>query len=156
DEAMQGQEIVIEAMIPRDAEPTNFIAASTHNIIKAMHANRVWRLVILSEVGAAGSLHQGPLIYRLWMWLRQMKSGYSLTERTIREAFVQKSGLEWTIVRSVIIKSSSSFNGDPDISFSVKKTLRRPSIAGVSLAAFLLHTAVEHTFINKIIGISDK
>ncbi len=155
EEAMQGQEIVIEALMQESPRSVALITESTFNIIKAMRVNKVKRIVMLSQVGAADSLRQGPFFYRLGMYF-SAKSKSVLPDKTIREAYVQKSGLEWTIVRSVNITNSKKFKKELDVSTSPAISLRKASVAGSSLVWFLLNTAIHNNYINRIIGISDK
>lgn len=93
---MAGQEAVISALGIRTDEPTTVYSQGVANIIQAMQANGVQRLMCISASGLdPGPLYQ-KVIAKLFLW-RAFKHSYSDLVRM--EAVVHASSVNWTIVR---------------------------------------------------------
>lgn len=94
--AMAGQEAVISSIGIHKDEPTTIYSGGIANIIRAMQANNVQRLLCISASG----LDPGPLYQRIVAKLflcRMFKHSY--TDLVRMEAEVRATSLNWTIVR---------------------------------------------------------
>jgi putative NADH-flavin reductase len=94
--AIAGKDAVISALGVTSRAPTTVYSEGIANILRAMRASGVRRLICIS----AGGLDPGPLWQR-WiakplLWLA-FKNGYSDMARM--EVEVRESGLDWTIIR---------------------------------------------------------
>jgi putative NADH-flavin reductase len=93
---MIGQEAVISALGISTNEPTTVYSQGVANIIRAMQANGVQRLMCISASGLdPGPLYQ-KVIAKLFLW-RAFKHSY--TDLVRMEAIVNASSINWTIVR---------------------------------------------------------
>ena len=94
--AIAGKDAVISAVGVRDRAPTTVYSEGAANMIQAMQAAQVRRLMCVS----ASALDPGPLWERLiakpilWTLFKEM---YSDLERM--EAVVERSPVDWTILR---------------------------------------------------------
>lgn len=95
-ESIAGQEAVISALGVRHRAPTTVYSEGVTNIMQAMHAAGVRRILCVSASG----LDPGPRWQRwiakpiLWLILKNM-----YTDLVRMETRVKASGLEWTILR---------------------------------------------------------
>jgi len=90
------QDAVISAICISKDEPTTIYSAGIANIIRAMQANGVQRLMCISASGLdPGPLYQ-KIIAKLFLW-RMLKNMY--TDLVRMEAIVSASSVNWTIVR---------------------------------------------------------
>ena len=94
--AIAGKDAVISALGARDRAPTTLYSEGVANIMQAMRAANVRRIVCISASG----LEPGPLWQRLiakpilWLILKNM-----YTDLVRMETMVKASGLDWTILR---------------------------------------------------------
>ena len=94
--AMAGQDAVISSLGVTVNEPTTVYSQGVANIIRAMQANGVQRLLCISASGLdPGPLYQ-KIIAKLFLW-RAFKHSY--TDLVRMEAIVNASSVNWTIVR---------------------------------------------------------
>jgi uncharacterized protein YbjT (DUF2867 family) len=102
--AMAGQEAVIctlglptaQAIGPPIAKRSYVLSTGTRNILTAMQAKKVKRLLCVTAIGSGDSVKQCTPMARLVLryglrWL--------FKEKDRQEALIQKSGLDWTIIR---------------------------------------------------------
>jgi len=95
-DAIEGKDAVVSAVGARDLGPTTVYSEGVANIMKAMRAAHVRRILCISASG----LEPGPwwqrLFARLFLW-RILKNMY--TDLVRMESEVRASGMDWTIVR---------------------------------------------------------
>jgi putative NADH-flavin reductase len=93
---MAGQDAVISSLGVTVNEPTTVYSQGVANIIRAMQATGVQRLMCISASGLdPGPLYQ-KVIAKLFLW-RAFKHSY--TDLVRMEAIVNASSVNWTIVR---------------------------------------------------------
>lgn len=68
----------------------------TTTVINAMKANNVKRVSVVTSIGAGDSENQAPFFFKVLMWTAMKKI---FVDKNNQEAVVQKSGLEYCIVR---------------------------------------------------------
>jgi nucleoside-diphosphate-sugar epimerase len=68
----------------------------TGNVIRAMKANNVKRLAVVTSIGAGDSEDQAPFFFKVLMWTAMKKI---FLDKNNQEDAVRKSGLEYCIVR---------------------------------------------------------
>jgi putative NADH-flavin reductase len=98
--AVSGTDAVVSALGSRDGRaPTTFCADSAASVIRAMRAEGVRRLVVVSA-GTLPTEGDGPVTRLI---LKPMLSAlllkHTIADKRQMEAIVGASGLEWTIVR---------------------------------------------------------
>ena len=94
--AMAGQDAVISALGARDTGPTTVYSEGIANIIAAMRAARVSRLLCVSAGGLDAGIWWQRLAANLILW-RVLKESY--TDLVRMEEAVRASNLDWTIYR---------------------------------------------------------
>lgn len=98
--AVAGQEAVISSLGSGATGPfkeLTKLSEGTRNLVRAMQAENVKRLVCITGIGAGESKGHGPWWYD---WLVQplvLRGVY--VDKTRQEAVVRQSGLDWTLVR---------------------------------------------------------
>lgn len=78
-------------------ETIRLFSEGTRNLIDAMYAARIKRLIVVTGIGAGDSKGHGGFLYDRLFQPFVMRTLYRDKDR--QEAIVRKSGLEWTIVR---------------------------------------------------------
>jgi putative NADH-flavin reductase len=102
--AIRGQDIVIcalglpslQAMGPPFAQRSYVLSTGTQNILEAMAANDVKRLLCVTAIGAGNSVEQCTVLTRMVL-RRGLK--WLFKEKDRQEELIKNSPLEWTIVR---------------------------------------------------------
>jgi len=94
--AMTGQDIVISSLGVANREPTNLYSQGITNIINAMRAAKIRRLLCVSASG----FDPGPLWQRVIAKpLLNYAFKYGYADMQLMENIVRESGLDWTIMR---------------------------------------------------------
>ncbi len=156
EEAMQGQEVVVDAMHRELKDKDDFYITSAANIIKAMKANQVTRFILLSRHGVNSNVKQAPLRYQLWFKLINWFKMAQLTKLMMLENYVRDSSLQWTIIRPVIIIKSRKDNEEPISTYKTYIPISSSMVSANALAGFLFTVAAKGFFIQKIVTISSK
>jgi putative NADH-flavin reductase len=98
--AMEGQEAVINCLGKNKGSDLNLISSFSNKVIRAMEEKKVSRLIALSNVGAGDSLKAQPFVFRrillptILKWLQDL-----INDKNVMESMIQKSNLNWTILR---------------------------------------------------------
>lgn len=125
DSAIAGGDAVISLLGTRLDQPVDKIRTEgTSNIVEAMHAHGVRRLVAVSGVGGSNSAGQMGALTR---WLYRKKVGaerYNEIDRL--EQLLAESDVDWTVIRPPRLVDSK-VDGSPTVAAAPK----------VSMAAFL-------------------
>lgn len=96
DKAVQGQDAIVCALGSRDLKKTTVRTIGTQHIIKAMEQRSVRRLIVVSAMGTGESWDTLSLISKFF-YAVLLKSARE--DHESQEVIVQKSGLDWTIIR---------------------------------------------------------
>ncbi len=99
-EAMANQEAAIVALGSHDRKERSVRSEGTANVIRAMQAYGVPRLVVVSAGGVGDSYQGAPLILKLVI-KTMLKNTYADHEH--QERHVRQSGLDWVIVRPAML-----------------------------------------------------
>jgi putative NADH-flavin reductase len=108
-QALAGQEAVISSLGSGATGPfkkMTMLSEGTRNLIGAMQAQHVNRLVCITGIGAGESKGHGPWWYN---WLVQpliLRGVYE--DKTRQESVVRGSGLDWTLVRPGVLTNGPS------------------------------------------------
>jgi putative NADH-flavin reductase len=95
-QAIAGKDVVVSALGVRTREPTTVYSEGVANIMRAMQAAGVRRLICVSASG----LDPGPILQRwlakplLWRLFK-----YSYADMAIMETEIKRSNLDWTVIR---------------------------------------------------------
>lgn len=90
--ALGGQDVVISTLGSTKIKD-DLITESTNALIKAMHANKVKRVIMMSSFLASGRLKINPV-----SWLVSKLMGAVVDDKQSGEELLKSSDLDWTIV----------------------------------------------------------
>jgi uncharacterized protein YbjT (DUF2867 family) len=94
-QAVTGKDAVLCALGPDQGSPPTLCSEGTRNLMSAMQAQGVRRLVCIT-----GALIGHPQQRLGWLYRRmRARLGTSTQDRQLQERLVQDSGLDWTLVR---------------------------------------------------------
>ncbi len=149
-EAMRGQDVVVSALgRGLSFKSTNLIQRSVPAILAAMHTHGVRRLILMSSMGVGDSIRDAPLLPRIMF---RLLLGDIYADKAAGEALIQRSGLDWTIV-----KPAQLTNGPLTRTYRDGESLALrgvPKISRADVADFILRQ-VEHTaYLAKVAVIS--
>jgi putative NADH-flavin reductase len=129
----------------------DLLSKSTSNAVKAMKEKGIKRLVVLSALGAGDSVREIPSPVFFLMRLTNIK--YSYIDHDEQEKVVEKSDLDWTIVRPVGLTDR---NENLSVLYNLKGTGKiRNSISRNAVAHFMLDCIEKSQFIKQKPGISN-
>jgi putative NADH-flavin reductase len=90
--ALGGQDVVISTLGSAKLKD-DLITESTNALIKAMHANKVKRVIMMSSFLASGRVKMNPI-----SWLVSKLMGAVVDDKQSGEELLKSSDLDWTIV----------------------------------------------------------
>jgi nucleoside-diphosphate-sugar epimerase len=154
--AVAGQAAVILAIggsnAARDRRtPSSTCSEGTRNVLEAMAAHDVSRVVAVSSWGVGDSLPRAPLFYRLVIF--PLVIGGELIDKARQEEVLRNSDADWTIVRP------SRLTGEPARHrMAVAERLRyspRASISRADVARFMVDGVGDQRLFGRTVEISD-
>jgi len=99
--AIAGHDAVIVSLGSTGLGDKTTLATGTSAIVDAMAAHDVQRLVVMSAAGVGDSWQQIPRSSRL-IFRTMLRNIFA--DHEAQEAIIEKSGLDWTIVRAAVLK----------------------------------------------------
>jgi uncharacterized protein YbjT (DUF2867 family) len=141
-QAMTGFDAVICALGSGNTNEARVRSTGTTNIVAAMRAKGIKRLVAVSSF-AVGDSRKGLVAAIAWFFLRA-----ALEEHERQETVIRTSGLSWTIVRP------TGLTDDPATGKIRVGTSGRGRIPRADVAAFVLNQLIDDSGIGKAITIS--
>ena len=97
--AIAGTDAVVIAVGPRKGGPQVFCAQATQNIVSAMKAQKVRRLVCITGALIGEQYPSRGLFYRAMRRLLVRKVPHLMLDRDGQETIVMNSGLDWTVFK---------------------------------------------------------
>ena len=137
--ALAGQEAVICSLGSTASGPfkeMTLLSEGTRNLIAAMQAIGVNRLVCITAVGAGDSLGHGPWYYNWLIQPLMLRGVYH--DKTRQEGIVRSSGFDWTLVRPAILTNGPAKGGGAVRAFTQLAGIRVGTISRADVAAFCL------------------
>lgn len=95
-QAVGGADAVVVSLGGTSDNPGDVVSRGTQNVVAAMQAAGVRRLIIVTSLGVGDSRTQVPIAFKLLM---QTVLRASMQDKERQEEIVRASGLDWTIVR---------------------------------------------------------
>jgi putative NADH-flavin reductase len=145
-EVVEGQDAVVSALGTTRSSHVAICTDGVVNIVGAMKAHGISRLVAVSAFGAADS-HDRSLYSRLvWLTMRA-----KMADKESMEQVICSSGLEWTIVRPPALgngKASGTYETSSDLRMRITSRVAR-----ADLADFMLREVHRPTFVGASPGI---
>ena len=125
-------------------KPVRLFSDATRLLVTAMKETGVNRLISVTGFGAGDSRHRGGCLYNaaFELFLRQ-----AYEDKDVQEDLIQESGLDWVIVRPVIL-----FNGSRTGRYRVlvePRSWRAGFISRADVADFLVNQIDDDAFLGK-------
>ena len=124
------------------------VSQGTANIIAAMQAQGLGRLVIISSLGVGDSRDQVPFFFKVLM---KTVLRNAMQEKEIQEKAVMESGLAWTIVRPGGLGDGPAKGS---YTISMDRVTSGGQVSRGDVAAFALKQFSEETYVGKTPGIT--
>ncbi|WP_395832509.1 NAD(P)-dependent oxidoreductase [Archangium violaceum] len=146
--AVAGHDAVLCALGPGRGSPPTLCSEGTRNLLSAMEAQGVRRLVCIT-----GALIGHPREHLGWLY-RRMRSalGAAIQDRQLQEQLILRSGLDWTLVRPPRLDNGparGSWRVGEDISLGAMAHINR-----ADLASFMLQQLDNPTLIRRGVAIA--
>lgn len=156
DKTLEGVDAVIQCLGiggKGDGRPTTFVSDANGLIMEEMARMGVRRLIAISVIGAGDSLYFLPWIYRKMVLPLAMKWFRAIIDDKNRmEPMIERSGLDWTIVRCTTVKDAPS-KGRVTALLDGKGL--KFSIAAADMARFVVAQLTDNTYLSKTPVISN-
>jgi putative NADH-flavin reductase len=154
--ALKGKDAVVVSLninrksdspFARIVSPPTLISDAVKALIPAMKKNGVSRIISISAYGVGDSWKEMPLIGRWFISLGNIKKAYDDHDR--QERVLRESGLDWTIVRPVMLND--------EVSGKYTATNGKPSsgkISRMAVARFILDALESGEYIQQVVSLS--
>lgn len=152
---LAGREAVIQALGiggKGTGAPTTFVSDANRLIMGEMELADVSRLIAISAIGAGDSLRFLPWIYRKLMPVMMKWFQAIIDDKNRMEPAIERSGLEWTIVRCTTVKDAPA-KGKVTASLNGKGL--KYSITAPDMARFVVSQLTDTEYLRKAPTISN-
>jgi putative NADH-flavin reductase len=147
-QTVQGSDAVLSALSGGKGLPDGVLARASSNMITAMHADGVKRLVVLSSPAVPDAADRPGLFYRAARVLLRVVMPAVVRDHREQARLIEASDLAWTIVRGPLL-----FTDGPRTGRYRAGPIGRDSGARISradLADFILATATDGDFVRML------
>jgi putative NADH-flavin reductase len=137
--ALTGQEAVICSLGSAATGPfkeMTLLSNGTQNLVTAMQAQNVGRLICITGIGASESKGHGPCYYNWLIQLLLLRGVYK--DKTRQEVIVRGSGLAWTLVRPALLTNGTTKGAEAVRTFTQLAGIHVGKISRADVAAFCL------------------
>jgi putative NADH-flavin reductase len=152
--AMRGQDAVVSALgHKRFFYPTRILSEGTRNVLRAMDAHGVARLVCATSLGLGDSAGRLGLFYTFF--IIPMILPFYFWDKTRQEQIIARSACAWTIVRPGVLTDEARRGGyrcGSDLGGFIG-TVR---IARADVADFMLAQLESDTFLRTAVGVAQR
>lgn len=149
--AMRGQQAVVAALgHKRFFGPTRILSEGTRNLLQAMEAQGVPRLVCVTSLGIGSSAGRMGLYYTLF--ITPVVLPFYFWDKTRQERIIAASNVEWVIVRPGVLTNADkrgSYRHGPHVG-SFLWTVR---ISRADVADFMLNQLTSDTYLRAAPGV---
>lgn len=151
DAAVRGQDAVLSALgHKRWLYPTRILSAGTGNVIRAMEAHGVRRLVCETSLGIGASFGRMGLYYTLFVGVFILP--FYFYDKVRQERLIRKSDLDWVIVRPGAL-SNGKKRGTCRHGPRVGNYLWTVRISRADVAAFMLDQVSDDRYLRQAPGV---
>jgi putative NADH-flavin reductase len=151
EEAVPGHDAVLCAVGAPASDRRTLRTDATRNIIRAMEAHGLKRLVCLSSLGFGETRTMLPFVMRyivVPLFLR-----HAFADHALQEELVKQSGLDWVIVRAGTLTDGPR-TGVYRHGFSEKEKGTRLKISRADVADFMLKQLTSDGYLHQMPGLS--
>ncbi|MGV6850269.1 MAG: NAD(P)-dependent oxidoreductase [Marinibacterium sp.] len=150
-EAVSGQDAVVIVLGAGASRKSTIRSAGTLNVIRAMQATGVRRLVVQSTLGAHDSWDNLTFFWKRIMFGFLLKPVFR--DHELQESLVRASGLDWTIVRPSALTDGPAEGGFKE-AFAPRERGLSLKIPRADVAGFLTRMVGDATYLHRAVGIS--
>src|SRR5271165_1027102 len=150
DVAARGQDAAVSMLgvsFAAARRPTNVFSQGTRNLIAALKAAGVRRLIVQSSFGVGDSRRDAGLLERVFYALL-LRGAYA--DKVLQEQAVRESGLDYTIVRPTRLTMAA---GTGRYTARVGPGPVPSSIARADVARFILDALGTHEYVGKTVSL---
>jgi len=150
DAAARGQQAavcMVGVPFPATRLPTNVFSLGTQNVIAALKAAIVRRLIVVSSFGVGESRRDAEWLYRVFFALA-LRGAYA--DKLLQEQAVRESGLDYTIVRPTRMTMGA---GTGRYAERLGPGPILSPIARADVARFLLHALEAREYVGKTVSL---
>ena len=149
--AIAGQDAVLCALGHKQFfRPTRILSAGTQNILRAMEAQGVTRLVCETSLGLGDSAFRMGLYYTFFIIPVILPFYY--WDKTRQERLIARSSVDWVIVRPGVLTNSDK-RGHPRHGRQIGSFLWTVRISRADVAAFMLDELASDTYLRTAPGV---
>ena len=130
--------------------PKMIVSAGTANVITAMKAHDVRRLVVVSSIGIGDSRKQVPLAFRL-VFNAVPSMRMAMDDKEAQEKLVRESGLDWVIVRPGGLTDGPRTG---KYTHGLDKKIIAGQIARANVAEFVLRQTADDTYLHQAVAVT--
>jgi putative NADH-flavin reductase len=142
---VDGSDAVVSVLGHGNRSPDDVLARATANVIAAMRANDVDRLVVLSSPAVGDAADRPGLFYRAARLLLRIVMPGVVRDHREQARLVEQSGLAWTLVRGPLLFTNGPRTGRYQAGPITPGSGAR--ISRADLAEFILATAADDEFV---------
>ena len=146
-ESVTGRDVVIFCLGSVGLKDKSTLTNGIKSVIESMENAGVKRLVALSAAGVNESWRQIPLMSKI-LFKTMLKNIFA--DHHTQEALIEKSGLDWTIVRAATLTNKPESG-----KFIIGNMAKTKSVSRVDVANFLVKAAFDHSLSKEKISITD-
>lgn len=150
--AVRGQDAVICTLgHKRFFYPTRILSEGTRNLLRAMEANGVRRLVCQTSLGIGSSAGRMGVYYTLFVIPAILP--FYFWDKTRQERLIAASRTEWVVVRPAAL-SNGAPRGTCRHGHDVGSFVRTPGVARADVARFMLDQLSDNSSLGSAVGVS--
>jgi putative NADH-flavin reductase len=146
EEAISGADAVLSVLGPTQNKPDYEVSRGTQNIVKAMRAHGVRRLVVSAGAGVGGEGDEPKLFNRFINIALKLAARHVFEDMTRTVALVRGSDLDWTVVRVPMLTDDPG-KGNVRVGYVGKGS--GPRLSRDDMAEFILKQVADETHIRK-------
>ena len=143
--AVAGSDAVVSALGHAKGAPDKILARATANVIAAMRADTIDRLVVLSSAAVEDTADQPGLFYRFARLVMRIAIANVVLDHREQAHLIEESGLAWTLVRGPVVFTDGPHTGTYHAAPITPHT--SPGITRAHLADFKLATSTKGDFV---------
>ncbi len=147
---VSGADAVICSLGSGSLGATTLRTDGTRNIITAMQATAVKRLIVISAMGIGDSAQQLTFVSRLFV---RFLLKNVMADHANQEAVVTTSDLDWTIVRPSGLTNNPA-SGQIQVGLGTDASIRSGQISRADVAAFILDQVSSDTYLKKAVSVT--
>jgi putative NADH-flavin reductase len=148
DRAIAGNSAVVSALGHANGSPDDVLAHATLNMIGAMRAEGLDRLVVLSSPAVHDPQDRPGLFYRAARAALRVAMPSVVRDHREQARLIERSGLGWTLVRGPLLFTDGPHTGRYQAGPITRQTGAR--ISRADLADFMLSTATDGRFVEML------